>query len=400
MPTAKKQTSKAYFKAISLSRNSIEKKKCPPDLRRIELKDKEVTGLALFITRTGKKTWYLTRKIGGRNFRKNLGSYPLVSPAAARQKANRWLGGNDPDDPLPTQKRIPTLDEVLTRGERVVWRGKKKTTHTYRPMLERYSKDWLPLRINLITKSDVQERHSDIAANIRAKSKGKNEGKRSANSWAEVISRLYTIAEDYFDYEGKNPAKRIETFDETRRDVRLTVKQCKALFKVLDEADNQTNADLVRLALFTAARRSNIFKATADQFDFEENVWLIPSTESKNKQALALPLDKRAVAVVKRRIKQAEYQWLFPGKKEGKPMVDFTKPFKGFLDAAKIKGVRFHDLRRTLASFMADTGANEFTIGLALGHRQQGITGRYARPQMESVREAIKVGIDAMEGKK
>ena len=184
-----------------------------------------------------------------------------------------------------------------------------------------------------------------------------------------------------------------------RRDVRLNVKQCTALFKALDNADNQTNADLVRLALFTGARRSNLFKAAEDQFDFEDNTWTIPGTESKNKQPLVLPLDRRAVAVVKRRIKHADGEWLFPGQRAGRPMTDFTKPYKAFLDAAKIKGVRFHDLRRTLASFMADTEANEFTIGLALGHRQQSITGRYARPQMESVREAITKGINAMGGK-
>ena len=389
MPTAKKKPSRVYFKAITLTRNSIEKRKCPPDLPRIELKDREVAGLALFVTRSGKRTWYFTRKIGGKNIRKNLGDWPLVSPAAARDKAMDWLRGNDPDDPSPERHRVPTLDDLLTHGERVIWRGKKKTTDSYRPMLERYSKDWLPLRIDLLTKTAIQERHTDIGA----------KGETAANRWAEVMSRLFTIAEDYFDYEKKNPAKRIEMFDEVRRDVRLNVKQCKALFKVLDEADNQTNADLVRLALFTGARRSNLFRATEDQFDFDENTWTIPGTESKNKQALVLPLDKRAVAVVKRRIKQADGEWLFPGQREGKPMTDFTKPYKAFLDAAKIKGVRFHDMRRSLASFMSDTGANEFVIALALGHKQQGITGRYARPQMESVRQAIKTGIDAMEGK-
>ena len=155
----------------------------------------------------------------------------------------------------------------------------------------------------------------------------------------------------------------------------------------------------MRLALFTGARPSNLFRATADQFDFEDNIWTIPSTESKNKQPLVLPLDKRAVSVVKRRIKQADGEWLFPGQREGKPMTDFTKPYKGFLDAAKIKGVRFHDLRRSLASFMSDAGANEFVIALALGHKQQSVTGRYARPELESVRQAITKGIDAMEGK-
>lgn len=399
MPAKTKTAKSQPAPARKLSDNTIEKLKCPPDSRRIEVKDGgNIRGLALFVTRSGTKSWYLTRKKHGKLIRKNLGEWPIVKPEAARQKAAAWLAGEDPDTPAPERHSIPTLDEVLTYGERTVWRGKKKTTDKYRPMLERYSKDWLPLRIDLLTKQAVQDRHSDIAATIAAHSN--NDGGTAANRWVEVISRLFTIAEDYFDYGKKNPAKRIQTFDEVRRDVRLNAKQCKALFKVLDNADNKANADLVRLALFTGARRSNIFKATEDQFDFDDNTWTIPGDQTKNKQATTLPLDKRAVAVVKRRIKQADNDWLFPGQKAGRPMTDFTKPFKGFLDAAKIKGVTFHDCRRTLASFMADTEANEFTIGLALGHKQQSITGRYARPQLEAVRQAITKAINAMEGKK
>jgi len=391
MPTKTKTAKSQPTPARKLSRNNIEKLKCPPDSRRIEVKDGgDIRGLALFVTRTGRKTWYITRKIRGKLIRKNLGEWPIVPPEAARKKAAAWLAGDDPDTPAPERHKVPTFDELLTYGERVVWRGKKKTTDSYRPMLERYSKDWLPQRIDTINARTIQERHTEIG----------DKGETAANRWAEVISRLFSIAEKHFDYDKKNPAKSVEMFEEVRRDVRLNAKQCKALFKVLDKADNQTNADLVRLAMYTAARRSNLFKATEDQFDFEENTWTIPGTESKNKQPIVLPLDKRAVAVVKRRIKQADNEWLFPGQKAGRPMTDFTKPFKGFLDAAKIKGVRFHDLRRTLASFMADTEANEFTIGLALGHRQQGITGRYARPLIESVRQAVTKAIDCMEGKK
>ena len=46
---------------------------------------------------------------------------------------------------------------------------------------------------------------------------------------------------------------------------------------------------------------------------------------------------------------------------------------------------------------MADTGANEFTIGVALGCRYQGIKGRYARPLLAPIRQAITKVIDSME---
>ena len=46
---------------------------------------------------------------------------------------------------------------------------------------------------------------------------------------------------------------------------------------------------------------------------------------------------------------------------------------------------------------MADIGANEFTIGVALGCRYQGSTGRYAGPLLAPIRQAITKVIDSME---
>ena len=47
---------------------------------------------------------------------------------------------------------------------------------------------------------------------------------------------------------------------------------------------------------------------------------------------------------------------------------------------------------------MADTqGANEFTIGVALGCRYQDITGRCAKPLLAAIRQVITKVIDSME---
>ena len=47
---------------------------------------------------------------------------------------------------------------------------------------------------------------------------------------------------------------------------------------------------------------------------------------------------------------------------------------------------------------MADTqGANEFTIGVALGSRYQDITGRCVKPLLAAIRQVITKVIDSME---
>ena len=101
MPTEAKPTKKRPAPAKKLCRNIIEKLKCPLDSSRLEVKDSEICGMALFVTRAGARSWCLTRKINGRLIRKNLGERPVVSPEAARKKVIPWLQGNDPDDPAP-----------------------------------------------------------------------------------------------------------------------------------------------------------------------------------------------------------------------------------------------------------------------------------------------------------
>ena len=56
----------------------------------------------------------------------------------------------------------------------------------------------------------------------------------------------------------------------------------------------------------------------------------------------------------------------------------FTKPWKKALEDAEIKDFRFHDLRHTCASYLAQSGASLLEISFVLGHKQISVTQRYA----------------------
>ncbi len=47
-------------------------------------------------------------------------------------------------------------------------------------------------------------------------------------------------------------------------------------------------------------------------------------------------------------------------------------------DAAGLKDFRWHDMRHSCASFLAQQGANLFEIGSVLGHRSPAVTARYS----------------------
>jgi integrase len=53
-------------------------------------------------------------------------------------------------------------------------------------------------------------------------------------------------------------------------------------------------------------------------------------------------------------------------------------PFKRACKRAGLVGVRFHDLRHTAASYLAQAGANTFRVAQFLGHRDLSTVARYA----------------------
>ena len=65
-------------------------------------------------------------------------------------------------------------------------------------------------------------------------------------------------------------------------------------------------------------------------------------------------------------------------------------------DTAGIKDLRIHDLRRTLGSWQARTGASLAVIGKSLGHKNVATTQIYARLDLDPVRASVNLATAAM----
>ncbi|MBS1955263.1 MAG: tyrosine-type recombinase/integrase [Cyanobacteria bacterium SZAS-4] len=63
---------------------------------------------------------------------------------------------------------------------------------------------------------------------------------------------------------------------------------------------------------------------------------------------------------------------------------------------ARIDDVHLHDLRRTLGSWQAATGASLHVIGKTLNHKDSNTTAIYARLNLDPVRQAMENATDAL----
>ena len=86
--------------------------------RRVARPDGAVPGLSIRVNPGGRKTWALTYRIGRRQRRWTIGTYPVISLAAARKKARLALtqldAGIDPADRKPAGRECETFDDLAT----------------------------------------------------------------------------------------------------------------------------------------------------------------------------------------------------------------------------------------------------------------------------------------------
>ncbi len=80
---------------------------------------------------------------------------------------------------------------------------------------------------------------------------------------------------------------------------------------------------------------------------------------------------------------------VFPSPKTGGQLIDVKYKFDEARTAAGIADFRFHDLRHTAATRLADAGVNIVVIADILGHGDIGTTKRYSHATDEAKREAL-----------
>jgi integrase len=128
-----------------------------------------------------------------------------------------------------------------------------------------------------------------------------------------------------------------------------------------------------------------------------EATWRIPVT--KNGQALTVHLTAEALEILRRRqAASGGSPWVFPGGK--KNQAGHLNSPKGawarICKRAGLENLRMHDLRRTLGSWQAATGASLPVIGKSLGHKSQATTAVYARLNLDPVRASVDTAVAAM----
>jgi integrase len=352
--------------------------------------DKETSGLQLRITSTGIKTFSVYRRIkGGNPERITLGRYPDMKIEQARREALRIAvdisDGKNPAEVKRGRKEELTFSELFAEYLERHARPKKKTWFEDQAQFRLYLEKPLgKKKLSTIDRKNIAHIHGSI----------------TKAGYAPTANRVKALLSSVFGWaisvglSETNPVIGVKSNKENQRDRFLQSDELPKFFQSVAAEENETIRDYVLMSLLTGARRSNVLAMRWQDISFDRHEWRIEVTKNGTPQTVAL--SPEAIEILHHRKPSDNAIFVFPGSGKSGHLEEPKKGWKRILKRAGIDNLRIHDLRRTLGSWQAKTGASLAIIGKSLNHKNQNTTAIYARLDLDPVRDSVNRATSAM----
>jgi integrase len=209
----------------------------------------------------------------------------------------------------------------------------------------------------------------------------------SVNRELAALSRIFSLAIDNGILE-TNPCRKVKRLRENNERRRyLTSEEEERLMAVLTGRRAHLRP-VVLLAINTGMRRGELLSLMWRNVDFQRSVIHVTNTKTGKDRDVPMNSDVRYILLDLQRQGKDE-AFVFKNRKTGVNLIDVKRAFNGACVDAGIEDFRFHDLRHTAGTRLADAGADAFTIAEILGHATLQMTKRYTHATDERKRKAV-----------
>ncbi|SLN09498.1 Prophage CP4-57 integrase [Roseovarius gaetbuli] len=296
------------------------------------------SGLCLNITDTGAKSWILRTTVGIKRRHIGLGSYPEVSLAEAREKAQEMRRkistGIDPVEERQSQrsalvtegKKETTFEEAFNRYFEEKLQGElnnvkhlkqwRSTLTTYAfPLIGEKAVDFITMDDVLSVLRPIWETKNETASRVRQRIE-------TILDWSKVMGFR----------EGENPARwkgNLEQILPSSNKVKkvlghpaVALDEMSTWFSLLQARDGIAALALQFLTL-TGARSGEIRGALWNEMDLKQGIWTIPAERMKAQKEHRVPLSSAAAHLVAHAPRLMGCPYVFPSPKNGQ-MSDMT----------------------------------------------------------------------------
>ncbi len=346
--------------------------------------DESIPGLGLRVYPSGKKAFILSYRFNGRKRLLVLERYGVITLDQARQQAREKLVQiTKGEDPLEVRQIASHQSSIKQLCDMYLERYAKPHKRSWKDDERRTLKYLIPAWGNLKAENLV---HNDIARFHRKLGATKP---YEANRIVELISKMFTLAQKWgiVSTTHINPAKGIEPFKEQKRDRWVKPHELIPLFKAISQEPNIYVKAALFLYLLTGSRKNEILQARWVHVDWGTKELQVP--ENKSGRVHYIPLIKPAIDLLQMLPQQEGNPFIIPGAKEGAHLINIDKPWQRIRKRAGIEDVRLHDLRRTVGSWLAQSGNDLHLIGKLLNHKSPSTTAVYSHFGQNHLRNAL-----------
>ena len=234
--------------------------------------------------------------------------------------------------------------------------------------------------------------NSGIIADFRDERLASGKANNTVRLELAVLSHMYTTAiKEWSLGVVANPVLNIRKPSPGQgRNRRLNDEEEKRLLRACDEHSNPYLGWIVRLALYTAMRKSEITSLTRSQINLNKRTILLLDT--KNSSARTVPLSTKAFQVIDAALNHptspVDSNLIFAGEpgKDGsrKPYV-INRVWSNALKRAEITKFRFHDLRHEATSRFVEAGLSDQEVSSITGHKSMQMLKRYTHLRTEDL---------------
>lgn len=400
---------------MNLSKRTIENLRLPAKSKAYAkiFHDDTLRGFALRVTSGGAKTFIINKKINGKVFRINIGSFGEYTPEQARKKAQVMLGRLADGIDL-SKKKLPMVqaitfqqayDDYLKTRKTL----KPKSKQDYDSIMKNIFPDWVELPLSSINREMVSHRHTKIGTNHQAR----------ANNAFKLLSAVFNFAIHQYCDRGNSEAisnnpvivltQTRGWFKKKRRDTKINHEQLPAWFTAVSALRSQTYNSIeipvkyyLLLVLFTGLRKEEAAQliwadAAASQEIAEKKVSYISLKDraifiddSKNGLELMLPLSDYLFELFTDYRRKNLSRFVFPGVGGNSPIKESRKVIQKIINASAVS-FTLHDLRRTFATMANEIGIPAYTIKRLLNHKtaSSDVTAGYIINDLNYLRDPV-----------
>jgi integrase len=243
---------------------------------------------------------------------------------------------------------------------------------------------WGARRLDELTREDVWELYRQVGSGLRRP--------YEANRLLSQLSIMFNLAAEWgcLPETQANPAKirKQYRYKEKRRERPVTSEELPRLMAAIEAEEDPHVRAAVVLELLTGLRKREILHRRWSDIDLGRRTLRLGDTKAG--QPRQVPLSSAAAEIFATLPRRRGNPYVFPSPiVPGKPRHDINGPWRRIRRRADLPDLRFHDLRHSVATWLAEQGHPAQWIQKALGHQSIQTTMKYVHAADVGPRNAL-----------